>query len=617
MNAKFNDSVKKDNCRKGNKRKKVQKDYGNNQKMAKRSRQSLGIDETRNSNRTGKGNYSSHVGDLDSNLYGGDNDFSWYNTLPELTSAAAQFPFSRPLGTSMTFGNDNSGDLSKSFDATGGYIPGIMAIHWNPTIGVSTSPISTVNVTAREIYSFVRHANSGSANYDAPDLFMYLLAMDSIYSEYTMAVRAYGFINMYTKENRYMPQQLLLAMGFDPDAVMKNAAQFRYYINQVAYKISSFGVPSFMSYYLRHMWMNGGVYTDKATAKAQTYVYVQDGHFVFNPLYPGIDNSDQTSLGANKWALQYVSVRDNPDFTPLTPDTWFSMMSNMINPLLANEEIGIMSGDILKAFGADNLFSVTPIPIDSVVVPSHNEEVLSQITNLTVVGAPLPQEAIGKKQVDLAYVSNDIIQVVRPNGEGYIYYNPGFLDASIGPSSSINKGLYAPLLNKCITSSSDHPEPAEIMVSTRLTNTPVKLTAVGNNNTLPLYTFSEDNSCATEVVSYVSIIQFAVDDKGQVVVNLNTGKIAGNGFDFSDANRWKAGAPLVLAALTKFDWAPTFPILYQDTKNGTQFAGYYQDTDNYTIMTGVDLHRLHEAALMSEFYIPQIASLSRKPISQK
>lgn len=61
---------------------------------------------SRNSKRAGRRFEESDMDRDDSSIVGGNNDFSWYNTLPELTSAAARFPFSRPSGTAITFGSN-------------------------------------------------------------------------------------------------------------------------------------------------------------------------------------------------------------------------------------------------------------------------------------------------------------------------------------------------------------------------------------------------------------------------------------------------------------------------------------------------------------------------------
>lgn len=532
-----------------------------------------------------------------------DNDFAWYNTIPEITRNAARFPFSRPLGTTISYGAADTkargliSDSGTDFSGTPKTIPGIMAIHWTPTVGISTDPISPLNVTSREIYSFVRHANSGAANYDATDLMIYLIAMDSIYSMYTAAVRAYGLMMMYTKENRYMPAYLVNALGFNFDELKGDLAQFRWAINQIAYKISSFAVPNFMSYYLRHMWMNSGVYTDKPSAKAQMYVFVQDDVFQYD------DKINSTTFAG----LKSVNISKE---LPYTVETWLQFMDTLINPILASEDMGIMSGDILKAFGPQNLFTVGPIADDFVLVPSYSPEVLSQIQNLNVVGR-VWNEVKGEfvlNDENIFYTSSIIQSIDGENAEGYLIYNPLFRSAESSDPQVVDdeKALSVVTLDKLITSDMDTPDEAAVMVSTRLVNTPSNVAKhnLSTGESTVLIGFKDTAICSTEVVTGVEII------------TINSSDVFGSYGIVLDTATEKIGVTDItglISAIVKFDWNPTFPILSR-SDSGTVFKGYFQDTNNYTLMSAADLNRLHEAAILSEFYIPQISSATRKPM---
>lgn len=576
---------------------KDQKNCTSNNRTNSRRKNGKGKRSSRNNSERSNNNSNDSI---DSGI-SSDNDFAWYNTIPEITRNAARFPFSRPLGTTISYGAADSKaeslivDGGKDFVGTPKTIPGIMAIHWTPTVGISTDPISPLNVTSREIYSFVRHANSGAANYDATDLMLYLLAMDSIYSMYTAAVRAYGLMMMYTKENRYMPSYLVNALGFDFDELKGDLAQFRWAINQIAYKISSFAVPNFMSYYLRHMWMNSGVYTDKPSAKAQMYVFVQDDVFQYD------DEINSTTFAG----LKSVNISHG---LPYTVDTWLEFMDSLINPMLASEDMGIMSGDILKAFGPQNLFTVGPIADDFVLVPSYSPEVLSQIQNLNVVGR-VWNEASGEYNVSgrpSFYTASIVQSIDGTNAEGYLTYNPLFLSAeSYDPQVEDDmKALSVVTLDKLITSDMDTPDEAAVMVSTRLVNTPSTVITVSHDSeSVVVMAFEDTAICSTEVVTSVEL------------VSINGSETFGSYGLLQDTATNKVGVADItglVSAITKFDWNPTFPILTRND-TGSVFKGYFQDTNNYTLMSAADLNRLHEAAILSEFYVPQIASATRKP----
>lgn len=523
------------------------------------------------------------------------NDFSWYNTLPELTSAAAQFPFSRPLGTPITHHDNGAyGEWMQYWKEgkTLNTVPGFMSIEWFPTIGKADDVNSPINVVAREIYSFVRHANSGSANYDAPDLMMYLMAMDTIYSLYTDAVRAYGLANLYTSQNRYMPKYLLKAIGWDHSSIIGNMAQFRWAINNIAYKMSSLAVPNFMSYYLRHMWLNSGVYLDKPSAKAQMYAFKQHAGYKYV-------QQDRTRFVAK---LEYFEL---PSFTP---DSWLTLMNDLIDPLLGSEDMGIMSGDILKAFGQDNLFSVAPIGIDYVVLPSYQPEVLGQVQNITIMGDPAEDAEIN----NLIQVTRDVWQLVKSETlDSYLYQNVAFHGE--GADSKLKTTILS--TTKLVNSDMDMPTPENVMVSTRFTNCPNAWVSTGAGDTMESWALwnGVGTTYSTEIVRGVQIIGLTA--KGVPYATsyneMGIGLLAATPMSSAvSLNKAKE-----FCYWTKFDYAPTIPVWVQvgNDPSGACFVDYMQDTNNYTVMNSDDLTRLHEAALMSEFYVPQIASLTRKP----
>ena len=208
-----------------------------------------------------------------------DNDPAWYAVNDQLLRDSASFPYSWPVGNRLTqivqeTGAGRNAGVEQS-------IPGVLSLYLSPTIGWADSSESPVNVASRNIYSFVRHANSGHANYDAPDLMLYLLAMDSCYSYHSFLRRLYGVMMDYTPINRYYPRAVVASMNVDFDDAMAHLAQLRCFINQFAVKLGSMCVPNSMSYMVRHMWMYSQIFVDSMSAKAQTYLYNPHAFYKF------------------------------------------------------------------------------------------------------------------------------------------------------------------------------------------------------------------------------------------------------------------------------------------------------------------------------------------------
>lgn len=530
-----------------------------------------------------------------------DNDASWYNTLPELVRDAAKFPFSRPLGTNYVPRSDSNIKFDLAFCPQS--IPGIMCVNWYPTIGLSSHSNSPINIVSREVYSFVRHANSGHSNYDAPDLMLYLMAMDSVYSMYAEAVRAYGMMMLYTANNRYYPKALVQIAGWDFNDVQRNLAQLRWAINQFAYKLGSLAVPANMSYFARHIWLNSGVYLDSNSAKAQTYMFKQDAFYKYNPT---VGTGFKSQLEFTKRPSKKLTVRD-----------WIDTMNSLIDPILASEDFNIMSGDILKAFGQENLFTVAPIAEEYVVVPSYSAEVLSQIQNLSIMG--YPDTTISTNPGEYA----NIVQRIDSDT-----WDPGLYQVLTfatkedinKPKSAVAQSLMAATMERLISMLSDDPSPDEVMVATRLTNICDTFGIEERVNGANKYYrgvagITGKYTYGTEIVASITI----ATTSSSGAFEYRTLDEAALECEPTSSSNWAGPMSMLrfIVLLEAFDWHPTLPIIACnfniDNKTDPRWIGYLQETNNFTVMNIEDLTRLHETALISEFAVPQVASLSRKP----
>lgn len=551
-----------------------------------RTNSSVDRNNTNNSRAIGKGAYDS-----------ADNDASWYMRYPELAKDASKIPFTTPLGKYPFV--DTNGIMNNKFK-TGDEafaIPGIMAINWIPTIGQSDDQNSPVNIVSREVYSFVRHANSGHSNYDAPDLMMYILAMDSLYSFYAAMVRAYGVMMLYNGMNRYMPKRLVEAMGFDFDNLSQNLAQFRWLINQVAYKLTSMYVPAGMSYFERHIWLNSGVYVDSPSIKAQTYVFKQSAYYTYSA----------TAATGYVAKLVYTPVPDKLTFAKCA-----NFVNSMLNPILADEDMNIISGDMLRAFGAENLFTVSPISEDYVVVPAYSQEVLSQIQNLTIMGDP-----------DTNWSTNngdkaDIVQRVQtedftPGIYQVLTFSGAYQAKAAGKADRLNAWACT-TYDKLVTMLNDNPTSEEVLVATRLTNIgdPFGIAEYQEGSTTYQKVTVTSDFLSTEVVTRLFI--YSIDNEGNPIVRgVDPFILIGSEVRDMPSN---AGPRLTtLSLISAFDWHPTIYLMHSNSNDDSVIVdGTLIEFNNFTTVDYNDLSRLHETALISEFYIPDVRKLAAKPL---
>lgn len=516
---------------------------------------------------------------------GKPNDWRWYAQNPQLVSDYASFPFGAPLGNLLQYGD-------RLYDSTS--VPGVCAIHFCPAVGLATNENSPINVAMRRLYSFVRHANSGASNYDAPDLMLYMLCVDSALMYHEYLKRAYGVLQDYTAFNRYYPKALITAMGINFDDITANIASFRGYINQYAIKLSQLWIPNSMSYMARHAWMCQGLYTDGTSEKAQTYMYVPD-YFLQFTLTEGvgsavaIEGPARTAGGATFKSLM--------DFG-----------NSLLNPMISNEDFGIMSGDILKAFGSSGIVRPLAITDQYQVLPVYDQEVLSQMENATL----LTLAPGGANQPILTVTQSTAV------GTGYLKSGNKF-EVTIGTADVLDAGteancaaLAAVYSNRqLLNMHHSGVTPAEVMVATRLMNVLEFSTPMGwslDSVSKQITTLATVPTMGSEIVTRTIMYKFG-GSQG-VTTGLQAMPIQKTLFHGASVSGSINTLPIAnmfnsLTTVTSFDWHPGI-YLGLGLGKGVFPTLPIQDIDYYTFLDKENLVNMTTAALLSEFSIPQI-----------
>lgn len=545
-----------------------------------------------------------------------DNDPAWYAQSPQIIRDFASLPFGNPLGSKLP---------STVFGPGNGYsISGIMTLYYTPAIGVASTENSAINVAMRNIYSYVRHANSGHANYDAPDLMLYLLAMDSVYMFHAWVKRLYGQLMLATTYNRYYPKALIESELVDYEDLQANIADFRGFINLYAVKAGAMAVPNSMSFMARHTWMTEGLYVDDAsTPKAQTYKYVPENFWKFQ-----LDDQGAGSLVNVGQCIGLAGgIVSNRKFADIV-----ALGNQLLNPILANEDMNIMSGDILKAFGESGIVKMSGITEDYMVLPSYSPEVLSQIENATIYTGQAITKVTQATAVGTGYLQSAPIV----NVGNCIVANPS--NYSVPPQSGTAymyelKSAYSG--DRLLNMHTQDVTPEMVMVATRLmsslniTNQPTYSTLASGN----FYVNGNVSSCGSEIVS--GALMWSYDyNSANTAVSLNSKPIATcmvlslipnyvaepgqSDFTISATAAVRALTP-VLAQLSQYDWHPLVSVAIatinrapsSTPKPGTigSFDGtktVMADLANYTTISEANIENMNSIALLSEFSVPQV-----------
>lgn len=516
------------------------------------------------------------------------NDPKWYTHIYPLVKDHASLSLNMPVGmefnpmqAGIDWGEDPGNpyridvNLRNQVGAT--VVPGVMAIKLAPTIGTCLSANSAANTAAQQLYTIVRKANSGAINYDKTDLMMYVMAMDSCYMLYETLIRMYDVFENYNYMSRYEPNSVLQALNCAP-SLSDSLSDFRALLDQFAYRLASLRVPDQFDFIQRHSWLFSHIYKDSPTNRAQLYMYVPDGFYVYTEGTEGKPNY-----------LKYYK------FEQLFAGSMINSVSQMRNamdtltlPLLGSQDVGTMAGDLTKAFGESGMIQIRAVDDHESITPVYNLEVISQMMNSTIFNE-------NSVKVD----SLNIVANLDSTVDG-----PYLQQKILFQSTEGVKKWRKTLLNF----HSESITPEEVMVATRLMTTlgdPVK---DGETLMLPasswgteialgctIYTLSPRSFQNHQTLYHVQLPQDMQIADSQ---SAGTSEGANNYHSFVQA----------MVNVSAFAHHPTLYV-YEDglneglgqTQGVLSYMGVIQETDCYTWLSDAKIAELNETAILSEF----------------
>lgn len=476
----------------------------------------------------------------------GTNDPMWYASDPSILRDAASIPYSWSLGTTIERYNGGPMENNIWHDT----IPGICRMSLEPTVGLSISADSAVNVAATAMYSYVRHANSGHANYESPDLMMYCAAMAQVYAYINWCQRTYAIATAYAQKNRYLPKHLLTSMGINADDVVNNLANFRYWINVFISKATSLAVPATMSYFSRTAFLYSNIYCESDQIKDQLYYFHPASWLKFEFI-------NETKAGK----LTRVQLTPVSSSKGLSVAEIINFGDELLQSILLDEDMNIMSGDILKAYGAEGIIKLTSLPETVTLYPVFDELVLEQMHNATVIS--------NCEFGDVEQVAGSSIISSAP-------FLPNLSAEDIGVA----------MMSKILSCDKAEPDVTDTIESTRL----MAAAEVSRSTDSGYYLI-----CGTEVPV----------DVGYYFINSSTGaldRITCGGWARTDS-----ALSTRLEAKSYFKYSPTTYIAASDTN---AFIGVHESVDNYAVLNPADVSKMHDAALMNMFAVPSVAKVN-------
>lgn len=490
------------------------------------------------------------------------NDFSWYNRFSQFTEYAGTVPFGTPIGNSLELWQTGAKFSNIA-------VPGLMSLRFIPGVGHSANNNSPINRSSIRWYSTMRMKQQASGRYDQQDMMIGLIALDSANMFHAWLKRILGIANVSDPMNRYKPDVLLMANGVDPDDVRDNPADYWGYLNKFAADMAHFVIPKEFNLYKRHQWMVSGIYRDADADRAQMYMFVPDGFWVY-------DNTQTVGSTLNYQRLPITEGGQVPTYMKLSD---IQAIGNAIMLGLCNDEdISQICGDLRNALGDSGMVGLEETPRDYKILSTYDVRVLSQIENAVVMPADFTNNVITQNPS----VNNGAILYQPKFKNGNVYYNQAWQ----GRNALINFHM------------SGKPDVESVIEATRLT-------AI-YEGTFPsdIADYWEPTVYGTEIL--IEMRMWIINNDGNtfskqpipypfnntIVINPTAGTY-GQSLD-------------QIAQLACFDWHPQVAVFRTVGSGASQylaFCGMLLDYDLTATVAPSKILDMHDASIMSMLYI--------------
>lgn len=516
----------------------------------------------------------------------GSNAPLWHGS-PELLLAAASFPYAYVSGKRVPWNNPILETLPSK---QGNYFvnSGLATLNVCPVYGAPEDAQAPINVAAQAEYSFTRHANSGARNYYAPDQMLFFAAMDQVFAYINWLERIYGNARKFLNINRYVGEAVLLAEGVDADDIRKNLLQFYGRINVLIDKAAQFAVPANLTIYQRHAAMFQGFYAEGESVKDQLYAFMPSHFYYFDLINDAGALIPKLAPRFGYGLDHYASV-----------DELITFGEDMIKRIISDDDFGLMSGDILKAYQG-NIIKLQSLQLEYQAPITTDLYMLESFKNATVVPTVAPGALMHSATKGyLIQAVQAVYHAPAPDRrtENTFYY--------VGQKNALRTLLE----NRIITTIRVNPTPADTMEMTRLV---VGAKDYTDNSTGDVIESVCSLVCSTEVAMSASYWNWTYNiTKREWEITAMTSSYVTT-FAIGTSADFSASSVRLFARVSAFKFHPAMHVLtYKEgtVANSASFTdGYLNfDVDNYTMLDQNNIDMLHTADLLGLFDVKAVA----------
>lgn len=512
----------------------------------------------------------------------GGNDVSWHTPNAQLLHDVGGLQFGYPTGGLLDIYDTTSKIGEYGLNIGNIVVPGLMVHKIMPTVGLSLDPSAPINQAAKSYLSYVRRDKSGTSPYMPADLMFMTIAVSQVYSYINWLQRAYGLLNLYAVENKFIPEMVLDADGINFNDAIQNRATLRYGINTLIYKAAQWYVPSNMKIFQYYAYLYSSIYTEGDSIKDQMYMNSPLGFYWYE---------EGTGGAAGQLTFELMSKHTAGEHG-MTVQELIDYGNMLLDPLVGSEMTNIMAADIKGAFSDDAFLKLSPMPDEIITAPIRDFAFLETFKNATILNTgTLWLDTDGFAITQTVEVGNSFIKC-RPQVKGF--------DTTVTQRQAVEGLILAS--PRLISTMLRQPDAATVMESTRLMATCTISTADGGTGV------ALDVECGAAVVAACYLVTRRPDGKsGSIIKAPVRYATTYQNVNYNDIDKYQA-----ITDVASFKYRPAtahFVMDLADASESTGVTGVSFDFDNFGVVHNTELAKLNLVSLWGLFAVPNVMVL--------
>lgn len=249
----------------------------------------------------------------------------------------------------------------------------VMSITLFPYPGTGTSltssapGVSALDTACRKLYTAISSVNSKTTQYTPESLGIAIIALGELISLISYATRLYGVAFTYNPRNRFVPKQVIMAMGMN-DSILDDLALYRMQLNKLITAANNVRMLKDLKYFTKCWELYANYYEDSSSGLAQYYVMRPGGYLRYDETSP--------TTGELIWV---------PFATGMTYPQLIGHIQTCLNNLLTSSLMNYVYTDIVNYVTKEGgeLLGFSYVGELYSVLPTYDQTFLTQTHNMT------------------------------------------------------------------------------------------------------------------------------------------------------------------------------------------------------------------------------------------